>query len=175
MRKLWWLLLALLVGILALSWWVPALFVGLLPAESAFVIGLLGFWLLGHDVLADSLWALALLRGWHTGRISQDEAQARLGQRVNMASVTTWLALWQAWLAMLSPRRAWFYRLLAFTGLLTMVVHMAPPVPFATLQGLMQGFFLGAATVAFVVWVLEHALADMLEDLVFAAAASEAA
>ncbi|NPA30380.1 MAG: hypothetical protein GXO37_00085 [Chloroflexi bacterium] len=165
-RKIWWVILALLVFILLLVWWLPSLLVGLLPHEVAFLVGLLGFFLLGQAYIWELGWTVWLLRTWRAEQMGQEEAQERLAQRVGVPG-TVWLALWQAWQTAMGPRRAFFYGLVGFTGLLLLVFHLGM-IPSSLFLAVWTGFFLGAVVVAFLTWALEEAVADLAEETLLA-------
>ncbi|NPA05977.1 MAG: hypothetical protein GXO54_01050 [Chloroflexi bacterium] len=171
-HSLWWILLLILLVILVLTWWLPTLLVGLLPHEMAFVLGLLGFFLLGQGYIWELGWTAWLLRAWRSERLGQDEAQTRLADRVGAPGLL-WLALWQAWQQSMLPRRLLFYSLVGFTGLLLLVFHLVPVIP-ASFLSVWTGFFFGAVTIAFLTWALEEAIADMAEDTLLAEPPKEA-
>ncbi|NPA26967.1 MAG: hypothetical protein GXO36_05150 [Chloroflexi bacterium] len=177
LRKLWWVILAILLIVLILTWWLPTLLVGLLPHEMAFLIGFVGFLLLGQGYIWELGWLIALLRAWQKERLGQGEAQERLAQRLGEPGLV-WLALWQAWQASMLPRRLLFYGLVGFTGLVLLVFHLVPVIPAVFLQ-VWTGFFFGAGTLAFLTWALEETVADLAEDTLLAepvaSEASEAA
>lgn len=165
-RKIWWVVLAVVLLFLLLVWWLPALVVGLLPHEVAFLVGLLGFFLLGQGYLWELGWTLTLLRRWRAAKLAAGEAQTRLADRLGVSGMV-WLALWQAWQRAMQPRRTLFYGLVGFTGLLLLVFGLGLG-PSSLLPVVWTGFFLGAATTAFLTWALEEAIADLAEDTLLA-------
>ncbi len=171
MKRFWWILALVLVLLAVLTWWFPALFLALLPHEAAFVLGLLGFSVLAMPLIAEMAWGLALFHALRRGRLSREQAQARLESRYTPAAGLAWAVAWHGWWLALRPQRMLLYSLFWLVALALMVLHLSlHPLVVDELLPLLQGFFWGAAVVTFLTWALEWSLQDALDEFIAQAA-----
>ncbi len=165
MKRVFFPLAGLFVLVLLLTWWFPALFLALLPHEVAFLVGLLGFWVLGVSLWQNLSWGLTLWFALLRGRLSQEDALTRVRERLAQDGEFEWKQAWLLWWHGLSTQRALFYGLFWLVTLVLLVLHLGVHPALVSLRTLWQGFFWGAASTAFLTWTLEMAVQDALAEL----------